>query len=86
MTRTTKDKIYESTLYELTRAKNMPEEIFDVDKFIQIAERAEYCNIKRLDREVKLKLRTPKRLYTLKVNPTKAEEIIKKLSCEIREV
>ena len=86
MTRTTKDKIDESTLYELTRAKNMPEEIFDVDKFIQIAERAEYCNIKRLDREVKLKLRTPKKLYTLKVNTTKAEEIIKKLSCEIREI
>ena len=64
----------------------MPEEIFDVDKFIQIAERAEYCNIKRLEREVKLKLRTPKKLYTLKVNPTKAEEIIKKLSCEIREI
>ena len=86
MTRTTKDKIDESTLYEITRAKNMPEEIFDVDKFIQIAERAEYCNIKRLDREVKLKLRTPKKLYTLKVNTTKAEEIIKKLSCEIREI
>ena len=64
----------------------MPVEIFDVDKFIEIAERAEYCNIKRLEREVKLKLRTPKNLYTLKVNPTKAEEIIKKLRCEIREI
>ena len=86
LAKTRKDKIDETALYELARAKKMPEEIFDVDKFIQIAERAEYCNIKRLDREVKLKLRTPKRLYTLKVNPTKAEEIIKKLSCEIREV
>lgn len=64
----------------------MPAEIFDVDKFIEIAGRAEYCNIKRLDRVVKLKLRTPKSLYTLKVNPTKAEEIIKKLQCEIREL
>jgi hypothetical protein len=64
----------------------MPVEIFDVDEFIKIAERAAYCNIKRLDREVKLKLRTPKTLYTLKVNPTKAEEIVKKLSCEIREI
>jgi hypothetical protein len=25
-------------------------------------------------------------LYTLRVDPTKAEEIIKKLSCEIREI
>ncbi|MFA5365359.1 MAG: 50S ribosomal protein L38e [Candidatus Bathyarchaeia archaeon] len=64
----------------------MPIEIFDVDEFIKIAERAKYCNIKRLDREVKLKLRTPKALYTLKVNPTNAEEIVKKLSCEIREI
>lgn len=66
--------------------RKMPEEIFDIDKFIQIAERAEYCNVKRLEREVKLKLRTSKKLYTLKINPTKAEEIIKKLSCEIREI
>ncbi len=64
----------------------MPVEILDVDKFIELAERAEYCNIKRLEREVKLKLRTPKNLYTLKVNPTKAEEVIKKLRCEIREI
>jgi hypothetical protein len=64
----------------------MPVEIFDVDKLIEIAERAEYCNIKRLEREVKLKLRTPKKLFTLKVNPTKAEEIVKKLRCEIREI
>ena len=85
-TTTTKDKIDETALYEPARTNNMPVEIFDVDKFIQIAERAEYCNIKRLDREVKLKLRTPKTLYTLKVNPPKAEEIIKKLRCEIREI
>jgi len=64
----------------------MPEEVFDVDKFVQISERAEYCNIKRLKRIVKLKLRTSRKLYTLKVDPTKAEEIVKKLRCEIREV
>jgi hypothetical protein len=64
----------------------MPVEIFNVEEFVEIAERAEYCNIKRLEREVKLKLRTPKKLFTLKVNPTKAEEIVKKLRCEIREI
>jgi len=64
----------------------MPEEIFDVDKFIEISERAEYCNIKRLKRMVKLKLRTPRKLFTLKINPTKAEEVVKKLHCEIREI
>lgn len=64
----------------------MPEEVFDVDKFVAASERAEYCDIKRLKKVVKLKLRTPNKLYTIKVDPTKAEEIIKKLGCEIREV
>jgi len=64
----------------------MPQEIFEVDKFVEAAERAEYCAIKRLKRSVKLKIRTPKTLYTIKVDPPKAEEIIKKLRCEIREV
>lgn len=83
---TTKHKIDEMALYELARSNKMPEEIFEIDEFIQVAERAKYCNIKRLEREVKLKLRTGKKLYTLKTNPTKAEEIVKKISCEIREL
>ncbi len=65
---------------------NMPEEIFDVDKFVAASNRADYCTIKRLRKTVKLKVRTSSKLYTIKVDPTKAEEIIKKLGCEIREV
>jgi large subunit ribosomal protein L38e len=64
----------------------MPTEIFDTEKFVEISERADYCAIKRLEKTVKLKLRTSKQLYTLKVKPSEAEEIIKKLRCEIREV
>ncbi len=64
----------------------MPTEIFDVDKFVEISERAEYCAVKRLKDVVKLKLRTPRMLYTFKVEPSKAEEVIKKLRCEIREI
>ncbi|UCE44020.1 MAG: 50S ribosomal protein L38e [Candidatus Bathyarchaeota archaeon] len=64
----------------------MPQEITDVEAFIQISDRANYCDIKRVSNVVKLKLRTSRRLYTLKVTPDKAEEIIKKLHCEIREV
>ncbi|MGQ9530473.1 MAG: hypothetical protein ACUVQX_06250, partial [Candidatus Bathycorpusculaceae bacterium] len=64
----------------------MPSEIFDVEKFVEISGRADYCIVKRLRDVVKLKLRTSKRLYTLKVEPAKAEEIIKKLQCEIREI
>jgi hypothetical protein len=70
----------------LNEVESMPREIFDAEKFVQVAERADYCNIKRLKKTVKLKLHTTKKLYTMKVDPTKAEEIIKKLHCEIREV
>jgi hypothetical protein len=64
----------------------MPSEIFDAEKFVEISGRADYCIVKRLKDVVKLKLRTSKRLYTLKVEPEKAEEIIKRLQCEIREI
>ncbi|MDX1813342.1 MAG: 50S ribosomal protein L38e [Candidatus Bathyarchaeia archaeon] len=64
----------------------MPSEVYDVEKFVEMSDRAEYCLVKRLKETVKLKLRTPNRLYTLKVEPLKAEEIIKKLKCEIQEL
>jgi ferritin-like protein len=64
----------------------MPSEILDVEKFVAMSARAKYCAVKRLKETVKLKLRTPSRLYTLKVEPLKADEIIKKLKCEIQEL
>jgi ferritin-like protein len=64
----------------------MPSEISDPDRFVEISGNAEYCAVKRLQGVVKLKLRTPRNLYTLRVEPLKAEEIIKKLQCEIREI
>ncbi len=64
----------------------MPTEISDVDKFVEMSGRAEYCAVKRLENTVKLKLRTPRKLFTLKIAPVKAEEVIKKLHCEVREV
>lgn len=64
----------------------MPVEIFDADKFIAMSAHAKYCAVKRLKEVVKLKLRTPKALFTLKVEPLKVEEIIKKLKCEIQEL
>jgi len=89
-TKTTTNKTSKTTQihYNPQRGEqaHMPKEIFDVDEFIEISRRAEYCDIKRLEAIVKLKLRTPKKLYTLKVEPTKAEEIVKKLDCEIHEI
>jgi ferritin-like protein len=64
----------------------VPSQIFDEEKFVEISSRAEYCAVKRLREVVKLKLRTPRMLYTLKAEPVKAAEIIKRLQCEIREI
>jgi hypothetical protein len=66
--------------------RTVPSEILESEKFVELSERAKYCSVKRLKDIVKLKLRTPSQLYTLKVAPIKAEEIIKKLQCEVREI
>jgi len=64
----------------------MPTEIADVDRFVQLSEKAEFCAVKRHKGIVKLKLRAPRMMYTLKVEPIRAEEVIKKLKCEIKEI
>ena len=64
----------------------MPSEIFDVEKFIDMSANAKYCQVKRNKENVKLKLRTSSKLYTLKVEPINSDEIIKKLKCEIQEL
>jgi len=64
----------------------MPSEVFDVDEFVEISGRADFCDVKRLGDVVKLKLRTPGRLYTLKVAPAKATDVIRRLQCEVREI
>lgn len=64
----------------------MPSEIFDSEKFIDMSANAKYCQVKRNKENVKLKLRTTSRLYTLKVEPINSDEIIKKLKCEIQEL
>jgi ferritin-like protein len=64
----------------------MPSEITDVDKFVAMSAKAKQCLVKRLKDGVKLKLRTPGKLYTLKIETIRADEIIKKLQCEIKEV
>jgi ferritin-like protein len=63
----------------------MPSEITDVEKFVSMSAKAKECQVKRLKEGVKLKLRTPSQLYTLKIETLRADEIIKKLQCTIRE-
>jgi hypothetical protein len=64
----------------------MPAEITNAEKFVEMSAKAKFCAVKRLKGSVKLKLRTPAKMYTLKVESGKAEETIKKLKCEIQEV
>ena len=64
----------------------MPSEVFDIDKFVEISGRADSCAVKRLKGVVKLKVQTGRRLYTLKIDPAKAQEVISRLQCEVREL
>jgi large subunit ribosomal protein L38e len=64
----------------------MPIEVFDTEEFIELSEKAEECRIKRNKDNTKLKLRTGKYLYTLKLNPEDAQSVISKLSCPTVEV
>ena len=63
----------------------MPKEVTDENEFVKISERAVECRVKRLPEIVKLKLRTQRHLYTLKVDPTKAAELLKQVKCEVIE-
>lgn len=63
----------------------MPSEIADTEQFVRISERATECRVKRLKDVVKLKLRTSKQLYTIRLDPGKAAEILKQVKCEVIE-
>ena len=63
----------------------MPAEVTDVQEFVKISDRAVECRVKRLKDVVKLKLRTPSKLYTIKVDPEKAAEMLKQIRCEVIE-
>lgn len=60
--------------------------MFDVESFLALSEKARECRVVRRGDQVKLKLRTPNRLYTLKVSASQASEILPKLKCPIVEV
>ncbi|MHA3962524.1 MAG: eL38 family ribosomal protein [Candidatus Thorarchaeota archaeon SMTZ1-45] len=63
----------------------MPKQIYDVDKFLEMTEDAQECRVKRGKDQVKLKLRTRSYLYTLIVDPQKAEEILQQVKCQVVE-
>jgi len=64
----------------------MPREVFDVEEFVKLSEIALACRVKRLKDHVKLKLRTPSSLYTVKLETPQAEEVLKRIKCQVEEV
>jgi len=63
----------------------LPTEIFDLEQFVELSTRAEECRVRRKENIVKLKLRLPRRLYTLKTSPEEAENILPRISCKLVE-
>jgi large subunit ribosomal protein L38e len=64
----------------------MPKEIFSEEEFMKHSQVAIHCRVKRIKDEVKLKLRTKKRLYTYKTDPTAADRLLKAIACDIIEL
>ena len=67
-------------------AEALPSEITATDKFVTLSEGALECRVKRSKDIVKLKLRTPRRLYTYKVKVDRADDVLRRLKCEVVEV
>ena len=63
----------------------MPKQITDADKFLEMSEDATECRVKRGTDHVKLKLRTSNYLYTIILEPQKAEEVLQQIKCQIVE-
>ena len=64
----------------------MPVEIKDKEKFIELSENATECRVKKNKDNTKLKIRTGKYLYTIKLDPREADEVVGKLSCPTVEI
>jgi len=63
--------------------KNMPHEIKDLTKLDDIIAQSTECRVKRIGDMVKIKFRTKKKLYTIKVSVSEAEAIRARISVPI---
>jgi hypothetical protein len=61
----------------------MPHEIKDLSKLDDIIAQATECRVKRIGDVVKMKFRTKKKLYTIKVSVSEAEAIRARISVPI---
>jgi len=65
--------------------KWLPKEISDPEEFLALAEKASECRVKRLGDVMKLKLRTRRQLYTIKLETAEGEDLLKKIECPKKE-
>ena len=72
----------ECSLEGNARELDMPQEITDTTKFLELAEKASECRVKRSEQEVKLKLRTTGKLYTIKLPTNEANSVLEKIKCQ----
>lgn len=63
------------------KVDKIPREVFDPDEFLALADGASKCLVKRLGEVTKLKLRTSRYLYTIKLGASEAEELLGKIRC-----
>ncbi len=64
----------------------MPKEVFDVDEFLALAQEAPKCTVKRLDDVTKLKVRSGRYLYTIKLETSEAEGLLGRIQCPKEEL
>jgi large subunit ribosomal protein L38e len=62
----------------------VPVEIYSLEEFVKISERAVECRVKRSRKkgEVKVKARTKRYLYTYKTSEDKLSEVLSQLKCK----
>ncbi|MFZ8782363.1 MAG: 5'-nucleotidase [Desulfurococcaceae archaeon] len=62
----------------------MPKEVKNPEEFVRISERAVECRVVKLEDEgvAKVKARTKRYLYIIKIPLSQLEEFIKKLKCQ----
>lgn len=61
------------------RVSGLPVEVRDKEEFLEIAKRAIECRVKKSEDYAKVKLRTRKYLYTLKVKLEDLDSLLEKI-------
>lgn len=64
----------------------MPKQIRNKEEFVKLSERSKNCRVKRSAEQVKLKLRTPKYLYTFITSAEDADALLEKIKCKVIEL